>query len=92
MIESCEMFRQQEIAELVADSGNDWAREFLPGTSGCHKLLDRTSMFADMIEHHLASHPACVANVEWYELAERAASALHELYQRVGAEHFAVDK
>lgn len=84
--------RQRLIAELAADSGNDWAREFLPGTSGCHELLDRTAMFADMIERHLTTHPACIANPEWYELAERAASALHELYQRVGAEHLAAEK
>lgn len=84
--------RQHRIAELVADSGNDWAREYLPGTSGCHELLDRTSIFADMIERNLVSHPACMANAVWYELAARAASALHELYQRVGAEHVAADK
>jgi hypothetical protein len=84
--------RQRQIAELAADSGDDWAREFLPGTSGCHELLDRTAMFADIIEQHLSTHPACVANAEWYELAERAASALRDLYQRIGAEHLAVEK
>jgi hypothetical protein len=28
-----------------------------------------------------------VANPEWYLLAEQAAAALRELYQRIGAEH-----
>ena len=84
-----ELDRQRQIAELVADSGNDWARQFLPGTSGCHELLDRTAMIADMIERHLSSHPACLANLEWHHLAEHAAAALRDLYQRVGAEHLA---
>lgn len=84
-----ELDRQRQIAELIADSGNDWARQFLPGTSGCHELLDRTAMIADMIGRHLSSHPACLANPEWYQLAEQAAAALRDLYQRVGAEHLA---
>lgn len=89
---SVERDRQQLIAEMDADSGADWARDFLPGTAGCHELLDRTSLFADMIERHLASHPACVANPDWFQLAEQAAAALHELYQRIGAEHLTADK
>ena len=86
-----EQDRQRLIAEMVADSGSDWVREFLPGSAGCHELLDRAAMFADMIEKHLASHPACLANAEWYQLAEQAAAALRELYQRVGAEHLAAE-
>ncbi len=86
-----EQDRQRQIAEMVSDSGSDWAREFLPGTAGCHELLDRTAMFADMIEKHLASHPACIANPEWYQLVQQAANILHDLYQRIGAEHLAAE-
>ena len=48
-------------------------------------------MLADMLERHLLTHPACVADPEWYALADRAATALRELYQQVGAEHLAAD-
>ncbi len=74
-------------AELAADHGPGWADGYRPGTVGCHELLDRTALVADMVEKVLVSHPACVASPEWYALAERAAAALHELYQRVGDAH-----
>jgi hypothetical protein len=51
--------------------------------------MDRASMLADTLERHLLTHPACVADPEWYALADRAAAALRELYQQVGAEHLA---
>jgi hypothetical protein len=78
--------------ELASDSGADWAAGFRPGTPGCHELMDRAAMLSDMLERHLLTHPACVAEPEWFALAERAASALRELYQRVGAEHLAVEE
>jgi hypothetical protein len=74
-------------AELAAESGETWADEYRPGSPGCHELLDRAALLADMLEQHLLGHPACVANPEWYRLAELAAAALHALYQQVGAEH-----
>jgi hypothetical protein len=79
--------RQQVVREMEEASGSDWAKEFLPGTNGCHELLDRTSVMMDTLERHLLQHPACVANADWYALAEQAASALRELYQHVGREH-----
>ena len=79
-------------AKMVADSGTGWADGFRPGTSGCHELLDRSQLMADMLEQHLLNHPACIADAEWYALVDRAASALRELYQRVGAEHLAADE
>jgi hypothetical protein len=79
--------RLREADELAAECGPEWADGYRPGTAGCHELLDRAAMLADMLERHLLAHPACVANAEWYKLAEQAAAALHELYQRVGAEH-----
>jgi hypothetical protein len=78
--------------ELAAESGTGWADGYRPGTAGCHELLDRTSMLADMLEAHLLSHPACVANPDWYRLAEQATAALRELYQQVGAEHLAAEE
>lgn len=78
--------------ELASDSGPDWAAGFRSGTPGCHELMDRASILSDMLERHLLTHPACVADPEWYALADRAASALRELYQRVGAEHLRADE
>ena len=84
--------RLRRVAGMVADSGVGWADGFRPGTPGCHELLDRAQLMADMLEQHLLNHPACVADTEWYALAEHAAAALRELYQRVGAEHLAADE
>jgi hypothetical protein len=89
--EEVERDRLRQAAELAADSGERWADEYRPGSAGCHELLDRAALLADMLERHLVSHPACVANPGWYLLAEQAAAALHELYQQVGAEHLAVE-
>jgi hypothetical protein len=61
--------------------------EYKPGSFGCHELLDRTSLLANQIETWLLDHPACLDRPEFYALAERAASALHELYQRIGEVH-----
>ena len=82
-----EQDRLRQASELAADSGEGWADAYRPGSFGCHELLDRTALLSDLLERHLLSHPACVANPEWYRLAEQAAAALRELYQRVGAEH-----
>ena len=82
-----ELDRLREVEELAAEDGPTWADGYKPGTFGCHELLDRTALLAEMLEQHLLSHPACVANPEWYSLAGQAAAALHELYQRVGAKH-----
>jgi hypothetical protein len=79
--------RQRLLEDLAADNGSEWAAQFKPGTFGCHELLDRTGLIADMLERDVISHPACVQNREWFELAEQAAAAIHELYQRVGNAH-----
>jgi hypothetical protein len=82
-----EQERHQRIAELIADNGPDWAEQYKPGSFGCHELLDRTSLVADLVERYVQSHPACVQNPDWFALAEKAVAALRELYQRIGAEH-----
>jgi hypothetical protein len=86
-----EQERLRQAAELAADSGNDWVSAYAPGSFGCHELLDRTALLADLVEQQIQTHPACVAHAEWYRLAERAAAALRDLYQQVGAEHLSAD-
>lgn len=78
--------------ELAAESGANWADAHRPGSPGCHELLDRASLLADMLEKYLLDHPACVANPGWYTLAEQAAAALRELYQQVGAVHLGAEE
>jgi hypothetical protein len=87
-----EQDRLGHAGELAADSGEGWAEDYRPGTPGCHELLDRTSLLADLLERHLLGHPACVARPEWYQKASQAAAALHELYQQIGAEHLSADE
>lgn len=84
---STEQERQGLIAELLADHGPQWVEQYKPGTFGCHELLDRTSLIAAAVEGYILSHPACLANPDWYALAEQAVTALNELYQRVGQDH-----
>jgi hypothetical protein len=79
--------RQSLIEEFNEEDGPSWEDQCKPGSYGCHELLDRTAFVADAVERLVRSHPACVRDPEWFALAERAAAALHELYQRVGAEH-----
>lgn len=86
-VEEVEQDRQQRLAELNAEEGSDWVHRYKPGSFGCHELLDRTAILAEAIEAKLLAHPSCISDREWYTLAERAAAALHELYQQVGAEH-----
>jgi hypothetical protein len=82
-----EQDRLQKVGEMIAECGDGWADEFRPGSAGCHELLDRTALLNDLLERYLLEHPACVANPEWYLLAQQAAAALQELYQQVGTLH-----
>ena len=79
--------RRRLIEEMVAEHGPEWSKPYQPGTFGCHELLDRTSVVADMVERDILSHPACVQNQGWFALAEKAVSALQELYQQIGKAH-----
>jgi len=79
--------RLQQASDLADESGPGGADEYRPGSFGCHELLDRTALVADLVDQHLLAHPACVANPAWYKLAEQVVNALHELYQKIGAEH-----
>ena len=86
-VRDTEQERQQLLDELAADHGPRWAEQYEPGSLGCHELLDRTALVADIVERHVRTHPACVQNREWFGLAEQAVAALQELYQRIGATH-----
>lgn len=79
--------RAERIRELAAAHGPDWATQFKPGTLGGHELLDRAWIVGDIVENLLLSHPACVANPDWFALSYRATSILRELYQQIGAAH-----
>lgn len=83
--------RQRQARELSAEAGEGWTEGYRPGSAGCHELLDRAALVADLLERYVLFHPGCVARPEWYLLAEQAAAALRTLYQRVGEEHLAVD-
>lgn len=87
MNHEAEELRQHYLAEA-----KDELAQNEPGSYGCHELLDRAHLLAEQIETQLASHPACVQNVEWFTLAYDAMTALHNLYQAVGAEHLAVEE
>ncbi len=79
--------RQQAIAELNAEDGPDWQKEFAPGTFGCHELLDRVGLIAGLVDEQILEHPACLQSEEWFQLAESAVAALNELSQQIGAAH-----
>jgi hypothetical protein len=82
-----EQERQRLAGELAADYGPDWPDRYRPGTFGCHELLDRVHLIEGQLERDVLTHPACVANAEWFALAGQAADLLRQLYQRVGADH-----
>ena len=79
--------RRRRLAGLIAEGGAGWEDRFRPGSFGCHELLDRTALAANTVEQFVLSHPSCVRDPEWFALAERAASALWDLYRRVGEAH-----
>jgi hypothetical protein len=87
-----EQERQRQARALVADQGEGWEAACQPGSLACHELLDRAALLADLVDRYLLAHPACVANAEWYLLAEQAATALRDLYQRVGAAHLSAEE
>jgi len=85
--QSVEEDRLEREDSLRSDGGDVWAENYQPGTLGCHELLDRTSILAAHLDEQLLSHPACVHNPAWFALAHQAATALNDLYQKIGAEH-----
>jgi len=84
--------RRLRLAELRAEHGGEWEESFLPGSFGCHELLDRTQLAAEMVEEWILSHPACVRERGWFALAAEAVTALQALYQEVGAVHLEAEE
>ena len=95
MNETAEPVAQQEwqehLAEVAAEQEPGWEVRYAPGSFGCHELLDRVNLLGDLLEGQVLEHPSCALHPEWYHLAARAAEALRELYQRIGAEHLATE-
>jgi hypothetical protein len=83
--------RLEILDAMLAERGPNWLAGYKPGSYGCHELLDRTSLVADLVEESVLTHPACALNPEWYALAEQAATCLRDLYQLIGAEHLNAD-
>jgi len=83
--------RLERVEDLASEDGAEWASHAMPGTFGCHELLDRTMIAFNLVEEMIVSHPACVQNREWYALAHRAFKALEILYERVGEVHLSND-
>jgi hypothetical protein len=54
---------------------------------GQHEAMHAASVFALMVENHLAGHPQVEENPEWKALAKRAVEALWDLYQGIAAVH-----
>jgi hypothetical protein len=84
-VNEIEATRQEYIDQLKDDE--EPCEEFVPGSYGCHELLDRAAMLMNTLDQYVLSHPACVNNKEWFALAYTAVDALNELYQKIGAEH-----
>gem|GEM_PF-1112637 len=78
-----ESSRQEHLQEL----SDDPVEQDVPGSFGCHELLDRTSVVMDNLERFVLSHSACVRNERWFSLAHKAFESLFELYQDIGATH-----
>ncbi len=62
-------------------------KDYTPGTFGCHEALHVTNMMVEVLERHLAEHPAIQANSAWKARVERAQDELAALYQEIGAAH-----
>jgi len=83
--------RKQRVEEMGADQEPEWMERFGPGSFGCHELLDRTSLMVNNLEQYILAHPSCLRDPEWYSLADRALTALMDLYQKIGAAHLDVE-
>jgi hypothetical protein len=83
-----EQFRQ----ELIAGRGDgetdaDLRARYAPGSAGCHEALHMAAFLERAVSGELLEHGAVLANPAWFALAERAAAALADLYQAIGAAH-----
>jgi len=49
-----EQDRQRQVRELCAESGAEWIEGYRPGSAGCHELLDRAALVAEVGAEHLS--------------------------------------
>lgn len=52
---------------------------------GCHELLDRVYIIAEMLDTYVLSHPDITP--QWQAQAVEAQSILFNLYHTIGCEH-----
>jgi hypothetical protein len=52
-----------------------------------HEALHMASFLSEAVNGQLCEHLAVMANPLWLALAERASTALSDLYQAIGREH-----
>jgi hypothetical protein len=71
--------RRQLIADTEGEVGERWREQYLPGSAGCHELLDRTALVLDLLDRYIVEHPACFEKEAWFELAAEAARLLQTL-------------
>lgn len=76
-----EEFRVKLLAEgeEIKDAG--------PGTWYCHEAIHSVSIFLNMWDQEVFSHPSILNNPEWFAKAEDILTKIYELYQDIGAEH-----
>lgn len=72
---------------MEADEPTGEPAQYQPGSMGCHEAFHMALVCAEMVDERLCDHPAVQAKPEWKALADRAAEALHDLYQAIGLEH-----
>lgn len=77
------------LARLAAmeDDFPERMKNFGPGSSGCHEVLDRASIITNLVGDWLLEHPSIVLNAEWFRLADEAQTKLMNLYQAIGTKH-----
>jgi len=42
--------QETERDRVTAELGDGWEADYAPGSAGCHELLDRVSMLAEMVD------------------------------------------
>ncbi len=75
--------RHDLLCELEIEEPERW----VPGSFGCHELLDRIHIVGNQFESIIVRHPSCVLKPEWFSAACQILDQMEELYQKVGAEH-----
>jgi hypothetical protein len=70
---------------MAEDEARQGAAEYAPGRLACQEALHLAQVFSEMLERHLAGHPALRGNAAWKAKAERAAAELGALHREMAA-------